>query len=86
MNTLNTYHHHECRNPGGSPNVMFFSHLICYRNKKRENYQGIYSNPLQIYILQVPEILKNHPLLTKCVYLGSTIIMATTHNHYGYYP
>lgn len=23
-----TYHHHECKNPGGSPNVMFFSHRI----------------------------------------------------------
>lgn len=23
-----TYHHQECKNPGGSPNVMFFSHLI----------------------------------------------------------
>lgn len=24
-----TYHHQECRNPGGSPSVMFFSHRIC---------------------------------------------------------
>lgn len=24
-----TYHHHECKNPGGSPRVMFFSHRIC---------------------------------------------------------
>ena len=23
-----TYHHHEYRNPGGSPNVIFFSHRI----------------------------------------------------------
>lgn len=23
-----TYHHQECRNPGGSPKVMFFSHRI----------------------------------------------------------
>lgn len=23
-----TYHHQECRNPGGSPSVMFFSHRI----------------------------------------------------------
>jgi len=28
-----TYHHHEYRNPGGSPNVMFFSHRI-YSVKK----------------------------------------------------
>lgn len=27
-----TYHHHECRNPGGSPSVMFFSHRICKRD------------------------------------------------------
>lgn len=23
-----SYHHQECKNPGGSPNVMFFSHRI----------------------------------------------------------
>ena len=27
-----TYHHQECKNPGGSPNVMFFSHLISDKN------------------------------------------------------
>lgn len=27
-----TYHHHECRNPGGSPSVIFFSHRISDRN------------------------------------------------------
>lgn len=26
--TEDTHHHHEWRNPGGSPNVMFFSHRI----------------------------------------------------------
>lgn len=26
-----TYHHQECRNPGGSPSVMFFSHRIWER-------------------------------------------------------
>lgn len=24
-----THHHQECRKPGGSPSVMFFSHRIC---------------------------------------------------------
>lgn len=24
-----TYHHQECKNPGGSPSVIFFSHRIC---------------------------------------------------------
>ena len=28
---INTYHHQECRNPGGSPSVMFFSHRIWER-------------------------------------------------------
>lgn len=28
----NTYHHQECRNPGGSPSVIFFSHRISDRN------------------------------------------------------
>lgn len=34
LNTTNknskklTYHHHECKNPGGSPSVIFFSHRI----------------------------------------------------------
>ncbi len=26
--SMYTYHHHECKNPGGSPSVMFFSHRI----------------------------------------------------------
>ncbi len=26
-----THHHQECRNPGGSPSVMFFSHRISLR-------------------------------------------------------
>lgn len=30
--TFITYHHHEWRNPGGSPSVMFFSHRICRAN------------------------------------------------------
>lgn len=33
-----THHHHEWRNPGGSPNVIFFSHRIWRRGEewKRE--------------------------------------------------
>ena len=31
-----TYHHHECRNPGGSPNVIFFSHRIWKKGNKHE--------------------------------------------------
>lgn len=31
-----TYHHHEWRNPGGSPNVIFFSHRICREKQRRE--------------------------------------------------
>lgn len=27
--SLISYHHQECRNPGGSPSVIFFSHRIC---------------------------------------------------------
>ena len=39
-----THHHHECRNPGGSPNVIFFSHLIwkksilCFQFKSTDIY------------------------------------------------
>ena len=32
LTTRLTYHHHEWRNPGGSPNVMFFSHRIYKTN------------------------------------------------------
>lgn len=28
-----THHHQECRKPGGSPSVMFFSHRICGRKE-----------------------------------------------------
>ena len=28
ISSNNTHHHHEYRNPGGSPNVIFFSHRI----------------------------------------------------------
>lgn len=34
-----TYHHHEWRNPGGSPNVMFFSHRILTQTE-RETERG----------------------------------------------
>ena len=39
-----THHHHEWRNPGGSPNVIFFSHLIwkksilCFQFKSTDIY------------------------------------------------
>lgn len=33
-----TYHHHECKNPGGSPNVMFFSHRI-WKGKSRDSLE-----------------------------------------------
>lgn len=35
MTDNNTHHHHEWRNPGGSPNVMFFSHRI-WRGRERK--------------------------------------------------
>jgi len=36
-----TYHHHECKNPGGSPSVMFFSHRICEKKGgKRKRVEG----------------------------------------------
>lgn len=28
-----THHHQECRKPGGSPSVMFFSHRICRKGR-----------------------------------------------------
>lgn len=34
-----TYHHHECKNPGGSPNVMFFSHRI-WKAESRDRLRG----------------------------------------------
>ena len=42
-----TYHHQECKNPGGSPNVMFFSHLIC--NTNGDEWKKIMQNNFQCH-------------------------------------
>lgn len=31
-----THHHQECKKPGGSPSVMFFSHRICRGEERRQ--------------------------------------------------
>ena len=35
-----THHHQECRKPGGSPSVMFFSHRICGAERRSEPRGG----------------------------------------------
>lgn len=45
VNLYVTYHHHEWRKPGGSPNVMFFSHRICRQENGEDQLKTSVSRP-----------------------------------------
>lgn len=47
----NTHHHHEWRNPGGSPNVMFFSHRIWTEGEREWEKHIKYKNMPDIWII-----------------------------------